>query len=230
MSWWEQDQVIQAGKGADNVNVSEGRRGLGSAEAKTAEQDIQQALQARSVLGNFAHMQALNAMLPATGRFEAAVAEAEGRLPSGWQREQLPLYQTYRALATQAIQPTAELVSGKPLGASQMNTPAEFEIWKSAGMSPTLQPEAARAVGDQLAAKATERIARSTFNQRWRAAFGSTGALDRRGRTIEQAWADFVASPDFEQKVRYPISRRVEQAIAKRQGQQSRGFKIERID
>jgi hypothetical protein len=179
---------------AANMTVSAGSRGVSNAEAKNQAAANTQATQARGVLEGIAQQMALSRLVP-PGRLGAAVALQEGKLPKGWQRGSVPIFQMMEGNATGLIQPTAELISGKPLGASQMNTPAEFQIWERAGVSEKIEPEALNFRGNHLGRLALQRIARTTFEKKWREANGSVERADKSGRTIDEAWNQFLQSP-----------------------------------
>lgn len=203
------------------VTVSDGADGVSSAEAKNQAAANTQATQARGVLEGIAQQMALSRLVP-SGRFNAALALQEGKLPPGWQRNSVPLYQMMEGNATGLIQPTAELISGKPLGASQMNTPAEFQIWERAGVSEKIEPEALTFRGNHLGRLALQRIARTTFEKKWREAHGSIEKTDKSGRTFDQAFNQFLQSPQAA-PINRPLSNYLTAARNRRLSKQSAG-------
>lgn len=176
------------------VTVSSGKRGMSNAEAKSADAGDSQAYQAREVLRGLANIEALNRRVP-TGRFNTAVAGWEQNLPSGWQREHIPAWQTMQAQSRSLLMPGAELQSGKALGASQINSERELDYWASTIPNAAQEPAAVTAGVDRLGAMALRRIAREEAAKRWRANFGNLKAKSPQGQTFEQFFDGFMASP-----------------------------------
>lgn len=179
---------------AADVTVSDGKRGMSNPEAKSADAGDSQAYQAREVLRGLAYVEALNRRVPG-GRFNTKVAGWEQNLPSGWQRDHIPAWQTMEAQSRSLLMPGAELQSGKPLGASQINSERELEYWASTIPNASQEPAAVTAGVDRLGSMALRRIAREEAAKRWRSNFGNLKALDRQGRTFEQFFDGFMASP-----------------------------------
>lgn len=199
---------------AADITVSDGKRGLSTPEAKSADAGDSQAYQAREVLRGLAKTEALNRIIP-TGRFNTSVSGWEEKLPSGWQRGHIPLWQMLQAQSRSLLMPGAELQSGKALGASQINSERELDFWSSTIPNAMQEPAAVRDGVNRLGAMALRRIAREAAAKKWRAENGSLGKRDANGRTFEQSFDDFLTSPRSA-PVHKPISRYLTEAQQRR--------------
>lgn len=202
---------------AAEITSSDGKRGMSSSEAKSADAGDSQAFQAREVLRGLANVEALNRRIP-TGRFNTAVSGWEEKLPSGWQREHIPLFQTMQAQSRSLLMPGAELQSGKALGASQINSERELDYWASTIPNAAQEPAAVTAGVDRLGAMALRRIAREEFAKRWRNSFGNLKSQDRTGRTFEQAFDQFMSSPQSA-----PVTRPLSDYVTAAQQRRTKG-------
>jgi len=198
-----------------NITVSDGRRGMSTSEAKSAEAIGPSTAQARALLNEVANLELISRRVP-TGRFSAAVNMQAGKLPSGWQPENVADFQKMDSIGQSIVMPAAALYAGKPLTGTQMDSAKEAERWAKVTPQATQEPGALSFNVNRLARLAQEQIARDTFARKWRAKFGSMNSTAPDGRTAEQVFAEAMASGRLGQVVNTPFTSRIDKAVERR--------------
>lgn len=206
-----------------NLNISDGQQGVGSQEAKTREAQFIAGPQRRALARDLAQAAFLNNRIP-TGRFAARVNAGVQEFPPGWQNGNISDYQTMLGLRQAMTRPIVTMTSVAP-SSKEMDAVKEQELAQSMipgpekeqGANINLINRAGRAVLDQEAFNA--------FASRWRANHQSVYDKAKNGQTMQQAWADYVKSPQYRRTVLTPFTKLI-QPRPKASG----GWKVERED
>jgi hypothetical protein len=197
-----------------SVTVSDGRKGLSSAEAKSVEAGAGQSMMASDVLRGLGQVEGFNRRVP-TGRLSASALDLGQYLPRGWQPRNVPDYQQMVSTSRGLLMPLAELQSGKALGASQINSERELDYWQSTIPGPRDEPAAVSGNVNRLGALAMRRIAQDNFNRVWRAKLGSLSALNPEGKTAQQVFEESLQTPRMA-VLNKPLTQYIDEGAARR--------------
>lgn len=206
------DDLIPGG----NLTVSEGKPGVGTNEAKTREAQFTANQQTREVLRSLAAAQGYNMRLP-TGRFNAAKNDfwqyspsrtQDKNTPEAWKPTQISDYQGFLGLQQELTKPLKSLINppGTVTGGREMDAVAEQVMAQSMIPGPGKEFRANVDMINRSGRRALDRIAFNAFTSRWRSKHDSVYGKDAKGRTAEQAFADYQRSPEYKKTVLTPYT------------------------
>lgn len=197
-----------------NVTLSDGQAGVGSNEAKTREAQFASTPQLRGLLRDLGRAQMFNQRLP-TGRWKARMSEIGQEFPTDWQSNPQAIadYQAFMGLRQGMAKPVIALTApaGTTTSSKEMDTPKELELALTSVPGPDKERGANEFLINRTGVAALDKLAFNSFMDRWRANFGSVYGKDKSGRTAQQAWQQYQATPQYRQTVATPLTQLIEQ-------------------
>lgn len=198
------DDLIPGGA----VTLSEGKKGIGTNEAKTREAQFASTPQLRTLGRDLAAAQGFNLRIP-TGRFAARVSEVGQQFPTSWQPQNIADYQSFMGLRQALAKPVIALTApaGTTTSSKEMDTPRELELALTSVPGPDKERGANEYLINRTGRAVLDKIAFNAFTDRWRAKYGSVYDKDKSGRTAQQAFADYQTSPAYKRTVLTPFTK-----------------------
>ena len=198
------DDLIPGGGG---LTLSEGKSGIGKNEAQTREAQFTSTPQLRTIGRDLAKAQEFNRRIP-TGRFNAKINEMGQTFPQSWQPSNVADYQSFLGLRQGMAKPLISLTApaGSTTSSKEMDTPKELELALTSIPGPEKERQANEYLINRAGRAVLDKIAFNAFTDRWRANHGSVYDKDKRGRTAQQAFAEYQTSPTYKKTVLTPYT------------------------